>query len=86
MSEPLVIDENLRVDPGKACKKRVADIKPILPRSYRQILFSNYPEYQQHYGAQLLNNVMNLRAADMRLTEILEKIAKGELQLKNKAS
>jgi len=72
----------LRVDPGKACKDRVKKIKMYLPISYKQIILENFPEYETEKGHNLITYVINLRAADLRLTEILEQIAAGKLKLK----
>ena len=69
----------LRQDPSRHYKKRVAAIKDKLPRIYRRILFEHYPEYNCHEGLTLLSNVICLRGSDVRLTEILERIAAGEL-------
>ena len=71
----------LRVPPTDY-KKRVKAIKNSLPRAYRKIVFQHYPEYNSSdQNRRLLNSVMNLRTADVRLTEILESIALGELKL-----
>lgn len=66
----------LRVDPGADCKRRVSAIKDKLPKEVRSIIMERYREYNTGSGSSLINNVIAGRSADLRLTEILEKIAK----------
>lgn len=70
-------------NPRKATVSRVQAVKSKLPKNFRQIILANYPEYNTATGAVLINNVVALRTAHIELTEILERIASGELKLKN---
>ena len=74
--------ETLRIDPNKEFKKRVAKVVDMLPRNYRKIIYSNYQKYNSEKGKRLIANVVDCRSPDMELTEILERIASGELKLK----
>jgi hypothetical protein len=74
-----------RISPSDAYIQRVKAIKPNLPKNYRAIILSNYPEYNSVKGGVLIQNVVAMRTADVLLTEILEKIAKGDLALKDKS-
>ena len=71
-----------RLSPTAAYTARVKAIKSTLPKNYKDILYANHPEYNTHKGSVLVQNVVSLRSADIALTEILEKIASGELKLK----
>lgn len=72
-----------RVSPSAAFIKRVKSAKVDLPKDYKKIIYTNYPEYNTHEGSVLVQNVVACRTADVVLTEILEKIASGELKLKS---
>lgn len=72
----------LRKDPTSVYKERAKAAANSLPRNYRDILLSNYPEYNNEEGRKLISRVVFGNSADIVLTEILEKIAKGELTLK----
>ena len=56
-------------------KERIKTIKSKLPRDYRKVVKKMYPEYNTIEGMDLLNNVVALRSTDLRLCEILERIA-----------
>lgn len=71
-----------RVSPTTAYTNRVDLIKGKLPKNYKEVLLTNHPEYNNHKGAILVQNVVALRSADVVITEILERIASGELKLK----
>jgi len=71
-----------RVRPADSYRNRVAAIKNSLPLNYRKILFSNHPEYETAKGKALISQVLALNTTDILLTEILERIASGELKLK----
>jgi len=60
-----------------ALRSRIEAIKNKLPKNYRSIIISKYPQYDSYSGTSLINNVMNLKSTDEALTEILEKIAAG---------
>lgn len=66
----------LRVDPGADCKRRVAEIKDLLPKEVRTIITERHREYNTASGIRLISNVIAGYSSDLKLTEILEKIAK----------
>lgn len=76
------VKEIKRVNPGDVYRERVAKAKAKLPKNWRKILLQHYEEYNTVEGAMLINNVYTGRTADVTLTEIIEKIAAGELTLK----
>lgn len=77
-----MVKEFKRVSPTAEYTQRVKKIKALLPKNYKEILFANYPEYNTAKGAILIQNVVAQRSADIVVTEILERIASGELKLK----
>lgn len=64
-----------RTSPATACKERVAAIRAKLPKNVRLLIMDKYSEYNTGTGSILINNVLAGRSADLKLTEILEKIA-----------
>lgn len=68
--------KKLRVSPGAECKRRVAAIRDRLPKNVRQLLTASHREYDSAEGLILINNVLSGRSQDLKLTEILEAIAK----------
>lgn len=76
------VSNPLRVDPHAGYVQRVEKIKGNLPRNFRNIVYQHYPEYNSEDGRELINNVLALRTVCTRLTEILERIEKRELQLR----
>lgn len=67
----------LRVSPNEHYKKRVKDIKHLLPKNVREIVFASYPKYLTLDGIQLLNNVLTGSSSDVLLTQILEQVAQN---------
>lgn len=66
--------------PARVYKNRVQAVKEKLPRSWRQIVFSNYPKYETDtYLRKRLENVFSTRSACVEITEILEGIATGTI-------
>lgn len=58
-------------------KTRVIAVKELLPKSgITSFLINIYPEYNNVKGRSLLSNVLQLRQADLQVTERLEKLAK----------
>lgn len=66
----------LRVDPGVECKRRVAAIKSQLPKGVKAIITKEHSEYDTIAGGRLIDNVIAGKSSDLKLTEILEEIAK----------
>jgi hypothetical protein len=56
-------------------KNRIKDCKENLPNNWRQQIILLAPEYDSLRGARLMDNVFKLRSSDLRLTELIEKIA-----------
>ncbi len=56
-------------------KNRIKACKQNLPNNWRQQIISLAPEYDSLRGARLMDNVFKLRSSDLRLTELIEKIA-----------
>lgn len=75
--------ETETLSPAQVYKNRVKAIADKLPDNYKQIVYSHYPQYNTPTGAQQLSNVKQLRSAHVQLTEILERIATGDLKLKS---
>lgn len=75
----VVKNNNLIQSPSKYFKSRVKKIKNDLPKDWRSIVMNHFPEYDSAVGLRLMNNVHKGNSADMRLTEIMEQISKGEL-------
>lgn len=70
------MNQEIKVSPTQDCKNRVAVVRELLPKNYNdQILFEN-PEYDSRKGYILIKNVKALKTADLKLTEIFEKMAK----------
>ena len=64
---------------GLLLKERVRALKPLLPKDWRFLVIARHPEYDTLLGATVLNNVVYLRNADLRVIEILERIiAEGQ--------
>ncbi len=70
-----------RINPRKIYSKRIQVVKKKLPKNYKAVLIQYHPEYNTIAGAALINNVITGRTADIKLTEILEQIASGELKI-----
>ncbi len=70
-----------KVNPRDEYKKRVKAIRNNLPKNYKQILMHHYPVYDNHKGSIYVQNVVACRATDVLVTNILERIANGELTL-----
>lgn len=62
----------LRENPRKMLVAEVREIKNELPKNIRERIVAKFPEYDTKKGAALINNVLSLRTADARLTEILK--------------
>lgn len=73
----------LRVEPVMHFKHRVAACKPF-PSGLRESIYQKFPEYDTAEGCMYLERVLNLRASDVRLTEIIEEICYDTLTFKNK--
>ena len=56
-------------------KNRIKACKKNLPNNWRQQIILLAPEYDSLRGARLMDNVFKLRSSDLRLTELVEKIA-----------
>jgi hypothetical protein len=56
-------------------KNRIRACKANLPNNWRQQIILLAPEYDSLRGARLMDNVFKLRSSDLRLTELIEKIA-----------
>lgn len=70
--------------PSRVYKNRVEAVKKNLPRAWREIFFSNYPNYKTDtYLNKRLENVFSTRAACVEITEILEGIANGTITHQN---
>ena len=75
------MDQEIKVNPNQMCKKRVRATLGKLPKNFVEIIIHHFPEYNTIKGGVLLTNVKLGRTADMRLTEIFEQLANGELTL-----
>jgi hypothetical protein len=64
-------------------KNRIKLCKKNLPNNWRQQIILLAPEYDSLKGARLMDNVFKLRSSDLRLTELIEKIAKSDSILKD---
>lgn len=73
--------EPVKSNPSDVYKKRVDAIKMQLPSNYVDIINANYPEYNSSKGYNLVKNVRAGRTADVILTEIFEKVVRGELTM-----
>lgn len=73
---------NLTETTAQHYRERVKRIKDKLPRNYRKILYSHFPELKTVQGRDLIDNVLQGLKSHIQLTEILEQIARGELKLK----
>lgn len=71
-----------RVNPTLVTRQRVKEIRDSLPKTWRKVFISKYPEYNNHEGLTLIKNVHLLRTTDLRVTEILEEIAQEYNQRK----
>jgi hypothetical protein len=70
------MNHEIKVSPTQSCKDRVAAVRDNLPKNYNdQIVWEN-PEYDSRKGYVLIKNVKALKTADLKLTEIFEKLAK----------
>lgn len=69
----------IKSSPVQHYKSRVGAIKDILPANWKEIIIKHYPQYNTVQGGVLINNVSLMRASDVKLTEIMERIAKKEL-------
>lgn len=56
-------------------KERIKKVKNIPLKNLRTKILFLHPEYDTKQGKTLINNVLNLKSTDLRLCEILEKIA-----------
>ncbi len=56
-------------------KNRIKACKKNLPNNWRQQIILLASEYDSLRGARLMDNVFKLRSSDLRLTELIEKIA-----------
>lgn len=70
--------KTLRIDPTAACKERVAVLKPF-PKYLKRTIIKKFPEYDSANGGTLISNVMALRTADLRLTQIIEGICNVQI-------
>lgn len=73
---------DLETSTAQHYRQRVLKIKNLLPRNYRKILYSHYPELTTDAGKRLIDCVLQGLKTHIQLTEILEKIAAGELKVK----
>ena len=62
-----------RIEPVAYFKERVAACKPF-PPGLRDFIFNKFPEYDSADGSKYVERVLNLRASDVLLTEIIEKV------------
>jgi hypothetical protein len=60
---------------SEVLKNRIKACKKSLPNNWRQQIILLAPEYDSLRGARLMDNVFKLRSSDLRLTELIEKIA-----------
>ena len=66
--------------PAQIYRDRVKAIKPLLPLSWRDIVFSHNQKYAMGYWRKRLENVFTGKAADVEITELLENIANGKIK------
>ena len=64
-------------------KNRIKLCKKNLPNNWRQHIILLAPEYDSLKGARLMDNVFKLRSSDLRLTELIEKIASPDSIIEN---
>ena len=57
-------------------KNRIKSCKIFLPNNWRQQIIIIAPEYDSLKGARLMDNVFKLRSSDLKLTELIEQIAR----------
>jgi hypothetical protein len=72
-----------RVSPSQAAKNRVKAVKKTLPLAWREIFFEHYPQFKEGVLRRRLENVFALNSTDIFITEVLEKIASGEIKNNN---
>lgn len=72
--------------PSQACKARVKAVRDKLPRTWREIFFSHYPNWREGALRRLLENVFAMNSANIQVTEVLEGIANGTITKKDKAA
>lgn len=73
---------NIEESTAEHYRNRVKVIKDRLPRNYRKVLYTNFPELNTHEGKVLINNVMSFQKTHVGITEALEQIVKGTLKVK----
>lgn len=75
------MEVNVKKTPVLLQKERVAAFKNRLPSNWKQIVIRHFPEYNTLEGGMLMTNIYRgLSASDVRLIDIMEKIADKELQ------
>jgi hypothetical protein len=72
-----------RIEPVVHFKERVAACKPF-PFGLREAIFQQFPEYDNAEGCRYVERVLNQRASDVKLTEIIEVISNSLLSNNNK--
>lgn len=73
---------DIKETPTQHYRERVRVIKDKLPRNYRKIIYSHYPELKTEEGKTLIDCTLQLVRTHRQLTEVLEDIAAGKLKLK----
>jgi hypothetical protein len=70
------------INPIEELKKRISVLKPNLPANYRTIFFEENPQYDNHKGVALLNNVLYLKSTDVFITDALEEIVERKNKMR----
>jgi hypothetical protein len=63
-------------------RNRIRAVKPTLPRAWREIFFSHYPDYEKGALRRKLENVFACSSSDVFITETLEQINSAQLKMK----
>jgi hypothetical protein len=73
---------DLKMATAKHYRVRVMKVKDKLPKNYRKILYSNFPELKTDEGKRLIDCVLQGLKTHIQLTEVFESIVRGELKIK----
>ncbi|MCW5907334.1 MAG: hypothetical protein KIS94_05710 [Chitinophagales bacterium] len=73
---------NFKQTPAKYYRERINNVRNKLPRNYRKILYSHFPELKTAEGKKLIDCTLRGLRTHVQLTKILEAIARGELKMK----
>jgi hypothetical protein len=69
-----------RKSPHDLYYARIKAVREFLPKNWRTILFEEYPEYDTKVGYNFVHNVINMRTADIYLTEKIEQISRKYME------